>query len=387
MIYWICFLLSCLFLYVGEKKKKNRIFLTSIGLLFPTLLAAFRSVDVGTDVRTYLLPIFNIASSSSNCKEFLFRISMTAMDGRELGYCILIYLVTKLTYNINIVFMVIELLLILPIIHSINIFSKLKEISLMNFSKTTALLVYLAMFYNLYLSATRFGLAFSFSILSVIMFMAGKKGKSILFGIIATSFHHSGIFVFVLLFLYHFCKNKYKTIIRIFIFWGIVFALFYEKLFPLVMKFFQQFGLLSQKYIGWQSGTFYATAPGGVNVTVLIYTIYALLISLFLYRKDKNSITRFLLITNIFMLCLTPFIASYDNFGRINTYFRMFSIFILPMFLKINPFRICQSVSKAKLAFICNFLFLLMYWIITYKITDFTNTSTYYFFWQKVLVI
>ena len=85
---------------------------------------------------------------------------------------------------------------------------------------------------------------------------------------------------------------------------GVLFALFFERLFPTLMSFMQHLGLVSAKFSGWQSNAFYTTADrsGGINITILIYSIYALEIAILLYLKRKNQITRYFVLVNFFMI-------------------------------------------------------------------------------------
>ncbi len=162
---------------------------------------------------------------------------------------------------------------------------------------------------------------------------------------------------------------------------GVVFACFYDRVFPLIMGILQRFRLVSSKYAGWQTNSYYTTLDrtGGINISILIYSTFALVIAVLLHRKYKNTMTRYLLLINFLMLCLAPFMASYANFGRINTYFRMFAIFTMPLFDKVIPVKKAQRRNSATCI---NVMFLVCYWLVTYQITDFTGTGKYLFFWQ-----
>ena len=67
-VYILCFSLSLLGLYISSRVKNN--YLSSItailALLFPCLLAGLRSLNIGTDLRVYVSPMFKLAILSKN---------------------------------------------------------------------------------------------------------------------------------------------------------------------------------------------------------------------------------------------------------------------------------------------------------------------------------
>ena len=73
MIYILCFAISVFFAIIANKYKdssKKYYFFSIISILFPALLAGLRDVNIGTDVKVYVLPSFNIALASHNLSAF-----------------------------------------------------------------------------------------------------------------------------------------------------------------------------------------------------------------------------------------------------------------------------------------------------------------------------
>ena len=102
MIYIVTFFCSFLFLKLSEIKLKGcpryvkQIFVI-IGILLPTLLAAFRSVNVGTDVRVYGESVFNAAANAERFSDMDF---LSTWYQIEFGYRVLNFFVSRFTDNI-----------------------------------------------------------------------------------------------------------------------------------------------------------------------------------------------------------------------------------------------------------------------------------------------
>ena len=66
MIYVLMFVTSLFFLKIACIFRKNNkllfLLFSIIGILLPCLLAAFRDLSIGTDIKVYIQPLFNSAS-------------------------------------------------------------------------------------------------------------------------------------------------------------------------------------------------------------------------------------------------------------------------------------------------------------------------------------
>ena len=73
MIYVGVFCVSTFFYWVSNKTENQwkRSFFGSISVMIPVLLAALRGINVGTDIKTYVLPSFNLAKSVNSLLDFI----------------------------------------------------------------------------------------------------------------------------------------------------------------------------------------------------------------------------------------------------------------------------------------------------------------------------
>ena len=119
VIYLIFFGISIFLLYISNYTKN--LFLKKIlifsGLLMPCILAGVRSLNIGTDVKVYLKQMYSTALSSNSFNIFLnSRISgLRYARDYERGFTILVYCLTKIFKNIQILMFFIEVLIIFPI--------------------------------------------------------------------------------------------------------------------------------------------------------------------------------------------------------------------------------------------------------------------------------
>ena len=405
MIYWFTFAISSGLLYIAHtrKRKVEKDAMIVIGLLVLLLLAALRADTVGRDVGTYLKPLFNTALGAGSFRTFLATCkTMSSLRDVETGFLLVSYFTVRIFHSINVLFFVIECLIIIPNYIAICKFSKLiqnsalinsKKVLAINnegtlkgnigikYSIPMAMVSFCGVFYCFYLSGMRQGVACAFVTLAIIDWICKEKKQAIIFIVIAFFMHHSGIFGVALILLYILGSEKHSRTKNILMGAGIVFALFYNRIFPIVMSILQRVGLLNSKYFGWQSNAYYSLDnTSGINLATLLCMIYALGISYLIFRKYKGPVTTFLFVCSFFAICLTPFIARYATFGRVHIYFQQLTIFIFPL-LSSGLYKIKRNQRK-RLANVINIVFIVAYWVVTQVITNSTDTLPYMFFWQ-----
>ena len=117
MIYYIVFGISVFSLYYSDRQtvrdysgkifnKKNVFMLFSIIPLI--LLATFRDVSIGTDVKVYIAPTFDLACKAGSYSEFM------RTQPYEFLYATINYLVAQISHNIQWLFCVLEIMMLLP---------------------------------------------------------------------------------------------------------------------------------------------------------------------------------------------------------------------------------------------------------------------------------
>ena len=195
MAYVISFSISILFLILAERtSKKGRYVVSFFAIMIPCFLAAFRADTVGTDVKTYLIPMFDIAKSSHNIADF-FSDSWTQLytvrtvASIEVGFSLLLYVVTKLFSNLYVLQFFIQFLTIFPIYIALN--------RLTNFSKkkimAIGMMVYYATCYNYSLNLMRQYIAIGFLVLSFSYLIMGQKKKFFIYECVSITFHYAAI--------------------------------------------------------------------------------------------------------------------------------------------------------------------------------------------------
>ena len=117
-IYLICFAISCLLLKISINQNKIlKLLLITVAVLLPCLLAGVRAEIIGTDVHVYVKPLFNLASYAENFTEYL---NMNVDNIRqvkdyEIGFTSMIFFLSKLFGNLQVILFTIEVLVIIPI--------------------------------------------------------------------------------------------------------------------------------------------------------------------------------------------------------------------------------------------------------------------------------
>ena len=125
-VYVVGFILSTLLLVISNKiLKRQRWFVFLFALLIPCCIAGFRAETVGTDIRTYLTHMIDAAVYADNFKEYLntswFMVWRNVyVKDYEIGFILLVFLLTKVFNSIFVVQFVIQLITILPIFIAIK---------------------------------------------------------------------------------------------------------------------------------------------------------------------------------------------------------------------------------------------------------------------------
>ena len=202
IIYLICFLISIIFMYLTEKstnKWKKRISLL-ISFLAPTILAAFRGYNVGTDISIYGKLYFDLAAVTKSMSNYL-----VLYKSVEYGYLIINFIVSRIINNFNFFLFVVQFIINFGVFY--YIYNKEDDVP-----KYLKLMTYLFFFYNITFNIIRQSVAISIFLYA--MFMAEKKAylKSVIILFFAVFFHISIIATFPIVFLMMvFNSSRYKS--------------------------------------------------------------------------------------------------------------------------------------------------------------------------------
>lgn len=191
MVYLLSFAVSLFFIWVsGKIKNKNKIIsycLTAVGLLIPCMLAALRSIEIGTDTDTYVVRLFNHAHGLDGSFWEFYTHRYTVVT--EPLYILATYISSKLSTDVGMLFFINQALVILPIYFAIKRKSQNTNETLLG------MLVYLTFFFNLSLNMARQSIALAFIVLAFSYLDDNKNIKFFIFSIIATLFHTTAVIV------------------------------------------------------------------------------------------------------------------------------------------------------------------------------------------------
>lgn len=380
-IYLIIFAISVILFFFSEKVKVSffeRI-LVLLGLIAPSLLAGMRSLYVGTDVLTYVYPLFHIAESSSSYLQYL---NMPALNGGilqtvssyEYGYTFLTYVVAKLTGSFQFLQFFIEFFILS------FIYLGIRRLKIDNMPIWFCMLTYYLLFFNNSLNIVRQWMAMSILLYGFKYIKEQKLTKFIITILFAYLFHSTAIIGLLLYLLYWIIKvsskrslvfNSYSdnslsvTAVSfiLLVFFSCAVILLINRLYPLL-------GTLGlSKYSYYLSGDF----SFSINQFILKVPIL-LIISLNIneiFKKDSKIYFYLILVLDV----IASQLASLSDYSiRMSIYLAMFNIYGYAI--------LSESNNRVKM-FVIRFLiiiYLLIYWYYTYCVKGNDQTVPYVFF-------
>lgn len=209
-VYLIGFAVSVLLIALSEKKHWKVFFLCSlVALLIPCLIAGLRSERVGTDVRVYIKPMFQVAFESNSIQEY-FNGSWFAeyrdvpISRFEYGFSLLIFVVTKLTGKMEAVLFAIAACVILPVFLAL---AKNRK----NIPVWLGMLVFYLLFYNATLNMMRQWIAMGLMLLAFQFLLEKKYWVTLILSAATLLFHYSAVIVLLIYVVYALLRlcNRY----------------------------------------------------------------------------------------------------------------------------------------------------------------------------------
>lgn len=312
VIYILMILVSTFCIALSEineknKKKKNSIFFVVLGLSLPILLAAYRKIGVGTDTKVYISFDFYRALRFNNIFEYF------KSSENEILHLSINYIVSRLTSNLQILFGVMQTIVVLLIY---GIARNNKKVSPIWF--TYMLLMF--MYYNKSLNMLRQMIS-CLIVLYAFNFLEEKNYKKFfLFVIVALGFHKTAVMGIVIFFFYEFTKTKNAVVKFYLLIVCLLFALFnYTNLITLAVNM----GLLEKRYLAYINMVKVNVSTTEMIIKTVMMGI-VLIFSKALYQKDKrNLFFCFLIVIDFILYCFGNF-SSYAE--RFSYYFGVFQI-------------------------------------------------------------
>lgn len=347
MTYIMSFSFSLLLLCLAEKMTRRSRYVTGfIALMIPCFLAAFRAETIGTDVRVYLIPMFENAKNARGIVDFFGRSWMQLYTRRsvasiEIGFSLLVYIVTKIFFSLYALQFFIQLLTIIPVWCALEKLSDYLDKRIV----VVGMIVYYAMCYNYSLNLMRQYIAIGFLVLSFSYLITGNKKNYAIFQAIAFSFHYAAISGLVIYVIYEYITGKfipfktdgddYKCSKNRSILVMSVCTLAIIALPSLLNVIVNRFGEI--KYIGYINGAF------GLSINQIVLRLPLLVILMLSYKKLRNTYgnkwllmpTFVVLITIVSQLVNADGSASSSGAYRIVLYFSALLIIIIPIMYAI----------------------------------------------------
>lgn len=310
IIYLVFFVLSFLLIIYSRnlEKRNKKIYLVFelLALLSLCFLASIRSLNVGTDVKTYVYPAFTQTLMSGFNNYFASQI--------EFGYMLLNYIVCLFSNRISILLFVIQFIIMFFSYNGIKEICKEKT--------TLGYIVFVLLFYNMSLNIVRQSIAIAFMIYSLKYIFNNKLAKSIVFIFIASLFHKTALIFIIAIIIFKIQNLLKKFDLLIFILCmllGIVFSFTFDYF----LNFLVNIGIVPDQYL------FYLEHYVNIKLNfqlIYILTDVILIIIYLLNRKKMNKNDNkygyfyYFLIMDILFLLIG---AKYDVINRIGLYFRL----------------------------------------------------------------
>lgn len=358
MIYLLVFFVSTIAVYVSEKnfknnKKKIAIFFSIIAVLLPSLLAAFRVEGVGTDTLYYVKSNFEAALMSNTFEQF------NRIFELELLYNLLVYIVSRFTNNINILYFMIQAIIMLFVYRACY---DQKENSPMWLS----FLLFLLLYYNRSLNMIRQSLALAIILYSFKYIKDKKLVKYTLFVIIASLFHKTALVSLIIYFMVRLIERKENFLYKFFILLiSFMFLVGYQEIMFLLIDF----KIVPSKYLFYVIGS-----ESNILLIELVRKIVFLGIFILFGRafnkNDKNSHVFKYFMSLDLVLYLVGIYANYAQ--RISYYLGYFDIFLIAQLPNC-----CRNGFSKKGMYVILIVFFVLYWFIYYGVLKYDSTFPY----------
>lgn len=212
MIYIIFFLTSCLLIWLSEKCQSRFIgkILTFVAILLPCILASMRADTIGTDVRVYVEPMYNVAKQSTSFSSYMGQRWYVIwrymyVNKFEIGFTTLVYLIEKLGGSLGTVLFFIHALIVAPIYLGLKRMKKPYPVYL-------GMLVFYLLFYNTSLNMMRQWIAMSVLFYGLSHLIINKEKKYFITIVVACLFHTSALMGVAIYFIYMYSQKQRKYI-------------------------------------------------------------------------------------------------------------------------------------------------------------------------------
>ena len=360
IIYLLCYLSVGILLYDFENKKyqKLKIF---ICIMLLSLLAGFRDVSIGTDVRIYANGVYLTASKISNFKEllyFLFQSPLHTINEIESVYLFIAFVGTKIFKSLF------GTLFLTSLIINIGVFVGLYRIK-EHLSYNIAIMVYCFMFYQNTYNLMRQWMAIAIIIYGIKYIYDKNLIKYVLTVLIAMLFHRSA-FIGISLYFIALYMEKPRNFSRQIVL--VAAAVLGVMLFQPIVVALTSSGLLTTKYLKYAQGK-------SISFFWQEFAIRAPAIALcaVLYKPMKkiNKYHAFWFIIMLIEAIISQLHSVMDFATRVGAYFWVSQIIEMSTACRIGD-RSHRILSKGLVM-----LYVVLYWFVMFIYFGYNDTYPY----------
>ena len=376
MIYLICFLISLLLMTLsfkfGNKNQLIKKILLIISLLLPCILASLRDYTIGTDVNIYINPLYVLAKNYGSFFSYYNSVNIV----RDFSYLLITYMAAKIG-SIGLLFFFIELLIIFPLYHSMELKFNNKKAIIFGF------IIFYLFFYNQTLNMARQSIAISFVIYGLSNLEIGKDKKALAMFFIASTFHNTASISFIIYLIFKLyykgrlmkIYTKKELLYDLMLIITSISVLFFVKY---IIYIIGGMGIISTAKINNYSVTYYRETLDFSFINTFIY--FVVFITLWHYKEKLKKVDKYqhfyliMSIISVILLQLGMIIAFSD---RIVYYIFYPVLFLeLPLVFYNNNEKITKNTFYYKIIIILLFLIYWIYWIV---VINYNGTYPYIF--------
>ena len=362
IVYIICYLSVGILLYNFEKQK-NQKFVVFICIMILSLLAGFRDVSIGTDVRIYANNVYSAASKVTNVNElrdFLFQSPLHTINEIESAYMFVVFIGAKLFKSLF------GPLFLTSLIINTGVFVGLFRIR-EHLSYNIAIMVYCFMFYQQSYNMMRQWMAMAIIIYGIKYIYDRKLIKYIITVLVAMLFHRSAFIGISLYFLALYMEKPRNLLRQTVVITGTVLGVVF---FQSIVAALTSSGMLTAKYLKYSLG-------GTVSLfwQELVIRIPPIALCTVLYKPMKKADIHhaFWFIIMLIEAAISQLHSIMDLATRIGAYFWVSQIIELSMACKVG-IRNQKILVKSLVA-----SYVILYWFVMYIYFGYSDTYPYVF--------
>lgn len=360
IIYLLCYMMVSILLYDFERQKHQKIVIF-LCIMLLSLLAGFRDISVGTDVRIYANAVHLTAAKISNTKElwnYLFNSPLHIINGIESAYLFLVFIGAKIFRSLF------GTLFLTSLIINIGVFVGLYHIR-EHISYNIAIMIYCFMFYQHTFNMMRQWMAMAIIIYGIKFIYDKNLLKYFIVVLVAMLFHRSA---FIGISLYpiamYIGKNRNLSKQAIVVMAAIIGVVFFQ---PIVRTLVSS-GVMTTKYLKYAEGNSISLFWQELAVR---FPAIALCTVLYKPMKKNDEYHVFWFTIMVIEAVISQLHSIMDFATRIGSYYLVSRIIEMSMACKIG------NKNQKQLSEFLVISYAVIYWFVMYIYFGYGDTYPY----------